>query len=209
MLARRLLVPVGGGESFASTVETGPDFEFNAPLDSQWRLVDNGSAFVLDVNDTVAGNLYIEGPGVGIVRPCPAIPFTVTARISAVDNDASTFSDCGVMLGEATPGAFIHGCLDVAILGHFTILGSLWASPYEWLQNIHDNPITLGGTPPVPHYSRFTVNTQNDVDGYYSTDGSTWSQWLNAYNPPFTIGSVGLDLHGTGTSFAVDWLRFT
>lgn len=217
VLARRLLMGSQGGGSFivpppdpAPELESGPNFEFETALDDQWTLVDFGSGTAgYSVNDAVPGALRIDGPGMGIVRPIPTIPFTVTAYISDVDNDASSYSDCGIMLGEATPGKFIHGCWDVAYIGQFTILGSYWSSTTVWVQNIHTGAAAGAGTSPLPHYSRFVVNSQDDVDGYYSLDGTNWTQWLNGYNPPFTIGSVGLDLHGTGTGFTVDWLRFT
>lgn len=208
----RRLLAVSSGSDSAPPVVPPFDEEFNSPLGAEWHELASSTGS-WDVDDTVAGALYMSGEApaasVGIYRSIPDIPFTVTAKITEVVNDASDFSDCGVMLGEATPGSFIHGCWDVAFLGDFTIIGSRWSSPTVWVTNIgsHQDP----GNVAIPHYSRFVVNSQDDVDGFFSADGESWVQWLNAYNPPFTIGSVGLDLHNldSPTSMTVDWLRFT
>lgn len=204
---RRLLI---GGGTTTTLPPASFDEEFNGPLSSAWH---DFSTMVgsYDVNTTSPGHLYMAGAvggSLGIYRSIPTMPFTVTAFISDNGLSNGSFSDVGVVLGEATPGQFIHGCWDVSGLGHFNVLGSYWPSPTVWSNNFSD--FGNVGSTALAHYSRFTVHSTTNVDGYYSTDGSSWSQWLTAYNPGFTIGSVGLDMHSVaGTHAAFDWIRFT
>lgn len=161
-LARRLLTAAGSGGGIV-TPET-LDEEFNHPLGSQWAVL-AGAEGHFDVDDTVPGALFMGGPepaSYGIYKPIPPIPFTVTAKITEVVNDASGFSDMGIMLGEATPGAFIHGCWDVPFLGQFWLKGSYWSDPDTWEHNIQSGNFNMGGTA-IPHYSRFVVNSQDDI----------------------------------------------
>lgn len=201
------MLTVRGGGSVTLPPAGAGDDEFNAAL-SGWSTLASSTG-TADANSTVPGALYMAPsggfPAYGIYKASPATPFTVTARITALVNDASEYSDMGLMLGEATPGKFIHGCLDVAYLGSFNLLGSYWPDPTTWSNNIGDGATVSG----VPHYTRFVVNSTTNVDGYYSTNGTSWYQWLTAHDPGFTIGSVGLDIHGAGVSMTVDWIRFT
>src|SRR5690606_3033637 len=92
LMRRSLLLLAGGGGGFTLPEperEHGPLFEWATPLDDQWQTWDvtNGTYEIVD------GQLVINGPNVGLYRPIPSIPFTVTAKIAAVDNDASSFSD--------------------------------------------------------------------------------------------------------------------
>lgn len=215
----RLLAASTGSASFVVTPWNG---DFTHPLGAEWGELYTGSSY--DVDTTVPDSIYMEGVvgsnltySTGVYKPVPAMPFTVTALIENITNPASNYSDIGIMLGEATPGKFIHGCLDVAFIGQFNLYGSYWPNPTTWSNNIGDGHL-VSGPPPVSHFSRFVVHSQTNVDGYYSTDvgldpddaGVTWYHWLSAYNPGFTIGSVGFDLHGggAGVSYSARW-RFT
>jgi hypothetical protein len=206
-MSNLLLLGRGGGRWPA------PNFneEFDAPVSPAWQALAS-SPGTYDVNSTSPGHLYMAGGSgtgaVGIYRSIPAMPFTVTAFISSNGLNNGEFSDVGLLLGEATPGKFIHGCWDVSVLGHFNVLGSYWPSPTVWSNNFSD--FGNVGSTALAHYTRFVVHSSTNVDGYYSTDGVSWSQWLTAYNPGFTIGSVGLDMHApAGRACAVDWIRFT
>jgi len=216
-----IIVPGYGSDPDAIPARPHPyDEEFDRPLGGQWTKIEAGSTFDTDVNDTVPSCLYIGnitgGTTPGFYKPAPAIPFTVTAKIAALswplNGTSPGIGDMGIMLGEATPGAFIHGCLDGAEVGFLCIVGSKWTNPTTWLTNIPasgvNSPSRCAGFAYMrPHYVRFVVNSTTNVDGYFSWNGRVWIQWLTAYNPGFTIASVGVDPHVGAVAF--DWLRFT
>lgn len=203
------------------------DEEFDAAL-SGWTVIDSGaSGWAYDVDTTVRSCLYIETPDVGAHTPglykaTPSLPFRVTAKIAGYASALapSTRADVGLFLGAATPGNFIHGCLDVAEDDYMCIVGSKWTSPTVWSVNIGD--FLNGGSgagsrsrAPAfsymrPHWTRFDVHSSTNVDGYVSWDGLVFMQWLSAYNPGFTVGSVGIDIHtdGSDAAVAIDSLRF-
>lgn len=213
------------------------DHEFTTTSLVNWAVIDSGASQTYNANTTVADCLYIQSAGNGVahtagiyktlVNLSVTVPFTVTAKIAGYANPmgAGVFTDVGLMLGEATPGSFMHGWLDMAEDNYFCIVGSKWTSPTVWSANI--GSFLSGGsgsgsrsrTPGFvlmrPHWTRFVVNSSTNVDGYFSFDGLLYTKWLSAYNPGFTIGSVGIDMH-VGTpptevdcAVAVDYIRFT
>lgn len=204
------------------------DDEFQDDL-SAWTVIEGGSpgGFAYDCNTTVEDSLYMEITNQGnhtggLYKACPSLPFRVTAKIVAVSNPlgSSNRTDVGVMLGEATPGKFIHGCLDVAEDNYMTICGSKWNSPTSWNTNIGDflsggsgagNAVRVSGWGYLrPHWTRFDVHSSTNIDGYVSWDGLLFTKWLSAYDPGFTVGSVGLDIHAGSAecAVAIDYIRF-
>lgn len=207
------------------------DEEFNSTSLTGWSVIDASATQSYDANTSVRGCLYIESGGNGVAHTAgiykawaPSAGDIVTAKIAGYVNPggAGVFTDVGLMLGEATPGKFIHGWLDKAEDEYFCIVGSKWTNPTTWSTNIGDfTPATgsisraLGFAYLRSHYTRFVYNSATDIDGYFSFDGLVYTPWLTAYNPGFTIGSVGIDMH-VGTppdevqcAVAVDYIRFS
>lgn len=212
-------------------VPTAYDLEFTSSDLSAATELDATATQTYDSNTTIPSCLYLQS-AVGGKSPglywtsMPAAPFTVTACIASYANPtgASVRTDVGLMLGEATPGKFIHGVTDVAENSYMTICGSKWTNPSTWSNNIGDflnagsgsgsRARTSGFALLRRTYVRWVVHSTSNVDGYWSFDGILYTKWLSAYNPGFTIGSFGIDLHnGDATNYAdnavaVDWIRF-
>lgn len=225
-------VPYGPHPDKPPTSPHASDDEFttvSASTPSGWTIVEAGiSGFDYDVNTSIESCLYMDITAQGAHTPgfykaCPSLPFRVTAKIAAYSNPLGTSNrtDVGLFIGEATPGKFIHGCLDVAEDNYMTICGSKWNSPTSWNSNIGDflnsssgagNQVRVQGWGYLrPHWVRFDVHSSTNVDGYVSWDGLLFTKWLSAYNPGFTVGSVGLDIHAGDASecaVAVDYIRF-
>lgn len=214
------------------TSPTAYDLEMTSSSLTGATAIDASVTQSYDANTTIESCLYLETTDGGSKTPglywtsMPAAPFTVTACLASYANPTgpSVRADVGLMLGEATPGKFIHGWVDVAEDSYMTICGSKWTSPSTWSANIGDFLNSGSGagsrarTPGLvlvrKHYSRFVVHSTTNVDGYFSFDGVLYTKWLTAYNPGFTIGSFGIDMHvGDAVNYAdcavaVDWIRF-
>lgn len=238
---RRLMMAGFGSGAFDVSCCYGPlpdsppavpnvnDEEFTGALSGSWHVIDSGTTQTYDAGSTITSCLYIESnsPGAhtnGVYKAwTPTAGAKVTAKIAGYANPlgAGVRTDVGLFLGEATPGKFIHGCLDVAEDDYMTICGSYWTSPTVWSNNIGDFLNAGSGAGSAwrsqgfgylrPHWVRFVYNSSSSIDGYVSWDGLLFTKWLSAYNPGFTIGSVGIDMH-VGTALnevAVDYLRFS
>lgn len=219
-------------------VPSAGDHEFTTAL-SGWAVIDSGASQTYDANSTIESCLYLQSSGNGVAHTSGiykslatlgiSIPFTVTAKIAGYANPmgASVRTDVGLMLGVANPtaGAFIHGVMDIAEDSYFVLVGSKWTNPTTYGVQIGDfmnagsgagsRARTPGFALMQPHWLRYVVASSTNVTGYFSFDGLVYTKWLTAYNPGFTIGSVGIDMH-VGTppnevdcAVAVDYIRFT
>jgi hypothetical protein len=113
------------------------------------------------------------------------------------------------MVGEATPGKMVT----IGREGFITT-----AAPMLIVDN-WTSPTVYGSTQtnrndqwPGAQYLRFVVASTTSVAPWVSYDGFTWTIWTAAYNPGFTIGSVGLvggaPASGVDSECYFDWIRF-
>lgn len=179
--------------TFATVLGT---LDTNAVSGSHLRLVKNAT-----------GAFQIHG----VYKAIPAMPFTVTAKISDMSFDAN-YQRIGLMLVEAGPGKI----LETGVIFHSTTGGAnlgygIWASRTSRTSFVDigaDSAWGLG-----PHYVRMVVASATSVSTYVSKGGLVWRLVGNAVNPGFTPAFVGIHLTGQDFSVTVDgyvdWVRFS
>ena len=161
---------------------------------------------VVDADTTIAGHLFLRDDAAGNAASgrylaSPSTPFTVITEVKTPINVAD--GAAGLFVGLGTPG-------NIAFWGPHVSAGVRTLSYLGY-----SNPTTVStGTvlvnyPPYPVYIALVVNSTTDVDYLYSYDGLIWRKAVDAQNPGFTIGSVGLMLNSGGqlTTGAFDYLR--
>lgn len=206
------------------------DDEFTGTSLASWTAITSGTVSY-DSNTSRESCLYASTGAAGasgsfiLYKTIPTIPFKVILKVAGYGHNmaVSQRTDVGLLLGASTPASgFIHGALDMAEDYKFILGGSYWSDATTFVTNIGDYSSggTLSGRPWAstghamlrPHWVRFDVNSQSDVDGYWSSDGLDWTCWLTSYDPSFTIATVGIDSHCTSgqvTTASFDYIRFT
>lgn len=209
---RRLLTASNGGGGIISP-EINYDEEFTGGMGA-WVAPDFGFGQA-DINDTVAGKAFMPF-GTALARgSVPPTPFTVTAfcsRLEFVDID-TYFANASLAVGESSPlgspGPNLYALqYDVAFLGEIAIIDGFW--PGYQGDNDHLGPyVELGGIEfELPHYQRLVVHSKDDIDSYYSWNGTDWTLYDSGTNPDLDeVGSVILLSYQCETEW--DWIRFT
>jgi hypothetical protein len=159
-----------------------------------------------DANTTIPGHYYVKDNAAGVARcgryaSAPAAPFTAITKISDA-NVRLDYTQTALSIGEATPGTmnYIQWAtaarkLEVEV-GTPTAFTSAIANALSDIQS--------------PLYLAILVNSSTDVDFLYSYGGRIWAYLVEARNPAFTIGSVGIHVASNSTSggaAAFDFLR--
>ncbi|HLA15265.1 MAG TPA: hypothetical protein VJZ72_00065 [Candidatus Limnocylindrales bacterium] len=193
------------------------DKEFGASATMPSGYTVTGTISAWDFNRTVKGHLYIKTGGAsagyaGIFWPSPPGPFTVTAKIAAMqmlptvaaqsqqprlELGTSTIASLGThpQIGVITSGDGTTNCLVQSGINN-TYVGSGTSPAYALLQ---------------PHYLRMIVTSGNSVTCQFSFDGLIWTTLQGPTASAITIASMGFGARDLATSyaFAVAWLRVT
>lgn len=167
-------------------------------------------------NSTRAHHAFLRSNGnttnaVVVYQSTPSTPFTITTKIAAAHHGTNNYAS--VILTTASPTGssplYIVGPdspsatttqVDRQKWNTFATSGFSSASAVNFAN-------TRG-----PWYIKVVVNSTTSVDSFVSTDGYAWVQIEAAFNPGFTIGSMGLGVvEGSGPDMSayVDFFRIT
>jgi len=171
-----------------------------------------GAPTAHDMNSTAKSHYYVKQAATagtswtGIYKANPSTPFTVIAKLADASPNAN-YNGAGLFIGESTPGK-------MSVLEGVAIADR--RARIENFTNPTTYASTTGGTPVyinVPVYLKIIATSSTSVAYYISKGGHVWTLLATAYNPGFTIGSVGLCVkseHATvGIEATFDWIRFT
>lgn len=169
-----------------------------------------GSPTVDAAHSVVPGHYVVKAAAgqkvVGRYRASPTIPFTAICKVSsALPLTPTNYNRLGwLFVGEATPGALVG--VGITTDGGWLYGGTYWSNPTTPTANV-GTVATV--TPFFPIYLGIRVNTGDSVDLFISFDGRLWYQRAAAYDPPFTIGSVGFGQAQQSAALmaAIDYLR--
>lgn len=219
-VAKSSSVITGTGVDYdVSPNPTVDDDEFKTTtLGASWLTL--GTPTAVDVNSTLRSHLYLKRNPVssssdisGIYRAAPAMPFTVTARLSDAVSGVINYQRGGqLLLGEAGgTGQFVS----IETIHNGVTSGTLhvevdkYSSRTSFGSNVS---ATAANTVSNPVYLRAVVHSSTNVDYYYSEAGYLWTPLAIGHNPGFTIAIVGLGVDPEQTTYAAeavfDWIRF-
>jgi hypothetical protein len=187
------------------------DQEFDAALSGNTTL---GSLDTSNANSDALSHLHLVKNAAaaaayhGEYWATPAAPFTVSAKISDAYLRANN-NAVGIMVGEATPGAFV--VLGIEVATNLRMAAQRWTNNTTFGATIGTNVTVLNHQP--PYYLRIVVNSTTDLDFFYSQNGMVWMSHTEAYNPSLTVGSMGLLVKSASATYPgeamFDWLRVT
>lgn len=193
---------------------TGANDEFDAAL-SGWTTL--GAPDTLDANSTFKSNCYIQknaGTGVNCVGIYKA--YTPSAgdiwACKVTDTLSSTYDfqkAGGIFVGLATPGNMI-GVYWGLIGGSVNV--TVFSTPTTFTTNLFASGNTgWQANRTRPKYFAIRYNSSTSIDLFTSVEGLVWLRVTTAFNPGFTIGSIGLFISvenaSTGVGAAFDWIR--
>jgi hypothetical protein len=166
-----------------------------------------------NINSTVKSHYYIRQAAtatfgmVGIYKAIPAVPFTVTCKISDADLQTN-FNLVGLLVAEASPGK-----IETLELVHTTPGVGYGVDAYTNRTTFASTPVAFTGSYDTPIYFRCVVTTTTSIGWYVSRGGLIWRTLVTGRNPGFTVGSVGLQATSqsatTDGEAVFDWIRFT
>jgi hypothetical protein len=165
--------------------------------------------------DRYPGAVFMESGMVVHRARVPPLPFTVTAYCSSLvyDDIYSVYANATLAIGgnvdPAGRGPRFYGLeWDVAHLGKIGIFDGVFdhyrATPRHLGRMKFETP---GLAMQIPHYQRLVVNSGNDVDLYYSTDGVDYKNYAKGRDPGLNVEAVMLVSFGCETVW--DWVRFS
>lgn len=177
---------VGGGsdDDFDSTDTTDPI--------TGWTTI--GTPTTLDTNSTAKSHLYIKKNGGptsmemhGIYKAAsPA--FTVVTKLSAHVLTAD-FGRAGLFISTSSPGACVTLDMNYAS-GNGVVDVVAGSSPTNFTTIV--GTVTLNALARLlPMWFKIVAASSSNVTFQYSGNGLLWYTLASAYNPGFTIGSVG------------------
>lgn len=189
------------------------DVEFDRPIRQGYTLLGSPT---WDVNSTVKHHLYMSVPAStnrsGLFWPLPTVPFTATAKFADWDAVPSTTSNAvqaGIALCDASPDTTNIEHLSLTTRGNGTTNTRIETGSATSL------PESAGFAQRPPVYLRLVVNSQTDVDAWFSFNGRLWTQVMDARNPGFTLATFGVYVAAfganptTGFKACFGWLRVT
>jgi hypothetical protein len=166
-----------------------------------------------DINKTAPGHYFVTKSTaagdnlVGIYKPIPPMPFTVTAKLSDC-SIRDNFQGVFLFVGEATPGKM--RLIGVTHNTNAVITKQNYTAPTTFSASTLLTDFQAGS---VPWYFRIVVVSSTSVAYWFSAGGRSWRLAAAAENPAFTVGSVGLcgqsNSATNGFDAYFDWIRFT
>lgn len=206
-------VPSGGSDPDAPPAPTGNDDEFTAL--TGWTTL--GTLDTLNVTDRPgllhmvkanSGGIYMDG----IYKACPAVPFTVTARLRAFARNAN-YKSAGIFVGDGDPGKMYTVFLPqtTTYSGRATYDQAIFTNrtTRATVAEAYIDPVAGGW----PEYMRMIVTSGTNVTLQYSMDKLVWVTVWSAQNPALGTPAVfGLwisgNAAGVGAEAYFDWIRY-
>lgn len=164
-----------------------------------------GTPDVENADTTIPGAYFVADNASGVAwcgryATAPSAPFTAITHLLGA-NVVNNYNGAGIFIGQATPGNLdtIH-----------------WADAARYVQSAAWTATTFVGSEShtsdhlYPLYFAIRVNSGTDVDFLWSSNGYVWYEHVNARNPGYTIGSVGIAIVSQNTTrlgAAFDFLR--
>lgn len=211
--------PAGGGSSVlpydqppASPHPSDDEFNTTDTTDpmSGWTTI--GVPTAHDINSTKPGHYYVRKDAVagvnwvGICKAAPAMPFTVTTKLSSL-HLRDNFNAAALLIMASPTGA-------IETLGIRQTLINLeldtFTSPTgggAFVANFNAMHFS------IPFYLRAVVASSTNVTYQYSPDGYIWYTLLSARNPGFVIGNIGIACDSENATHkgeaTFDWIRFS
>lgn len=115
----------------------------------------------------------------------------------------------GIMIGEASPGKLATWGPQFALNG---LELNPWTNRTTRGTQQDFNYLAYGSNTAGPLYLQIIVHSDTNVDFGVSVGGYIFKLLKTAYNPGFTIGSVGIcviGFSGVTVEALFDWVRFT
>jgi hypothetical protein len=213
----------GIGGARISGIQGSPDITVAGTNDDEFDTTDSsdpmtgwttlGTPTSHDINSTVKSHYYVRQAAtatlgiVGIYKAIPAVPFTVTCKLSDADIQTN-FNLAGLFVAEASPGKiealeFLHTSTGIGYgVDAYTNRTTFSSTPVAF---------TVGYDAPI--YLRCIVTTTTSIGWYVSRGGLIWRKLVSGRNPGFTVGAVGLQVASqsatTDGEAVFDWIRFT
>jgi hypothetical protein len=213
----------GIGGARISGLQGSPDITVAGTNDDEFDTTDSsdpmtgwttlGTPTSHDINSTVKSHYYVRQAAtatlgiVGIYKAIPAVPFTVTCKLSDADIQTN-FNLAGLFVAEASPGKiealeFLHTSTGIGYgVDAYTNRTTFASTPVAF---------TVGYDAPI--YLRCIVTTTTSIGWYVSRGGLIWRKLVSGRNPGFTVGAVGLQVASqsatTDGEAVFDWIRFT
>lgn len=161
-----------------------------------------------DINSTRKSHYYVASSVAasaltGIYKACPAMPFTVTCKVSDFVMTTNSSYRAGLLIAEAN--ANTGKLVTCGISNQGVVINTVWTNRTTF----SSNPSSMS-TYNVNYY-RLVVASSTVVTGYFSIGGVIWSPIGAAFNPGFTVASVGLCINPLSilTEGLFDWIRFS
>lgn len=144
----------------------------------------------------------------GIYKACPTIPFTFTAKLSGYQF-TNSYQTPSILIGEASPGKL--ETWGIQYTGSVLLQRNAWTDRTTRGSNTNDTSHAEIDSL-APFYLRIVVNSSTNVDFGLSGNGFFYRYAITAYNPGFTVGSVGIGVmafNAVPCEAVWDWVRFT
>lgn len=193
-----------------ATLLGAPNTAYEFDTSSLSGLTAIGSPTTENANTTVPSALYYQDSTsttawMGRYQASPATPFTVVTKVLDASLYAN-YNDAAIIVGVSDPttGALVACC--AAWNTNRKINAEKFTNRTTWvsLMGSGDN------YPQLPVYLAVVVNSSTSIDCYHSFNGYNWRKFVTAFNPSFTVGSVGLGMkaeNSAGFSCSFDYLR--
>lgn len=155
------------------------------------------------IAQTAAAGVSWKGRYISVTTPFTAITFVKSFA------GYTQFNGAGLMVGEATPGAFYVFGPRCSGVHDARIQLSSWTSPTGTGSDLGTALGPTGGY--IPVYLAVVASSSDDVDFYCSFNGYSWTRFVLNRDPAYTVGATGICLAAesgtTGASAGFEYLR--
>ncbi len=201
----------GGGDDPVADIFGTPDTAFEFTSSSLSGLTAIGTPDAEDADTTIPDCLYYRDDAsstawVGRYLASPSTPFTAIVKLMDFNAD-NNYNEAGLLIGVSDPtsGAFV--CCGAAYSSTPIVEVEKFSNPTTYSANHGNVNARLWA---FPIWLAAVVNSTSSINYYMSRNGRVWRKFINASDPGFTVGSVGLGMkseHSSGASAAFDFLR--
>ena len=224
---------ISGMQSSPDVDKTGPNddnfTENTSGIPAGWTTVTGGTPDTIDTNTSYSQlHMVANGGGgtnalKGIIQNVPSFPFTVTTKLTdwtpgGMGSTTGYGQNAAGLFLSVAGGAGANLAFQAFFNSsyYFDLAVRLASSRTNVTNNIYDAGAHYSGRPPI--YLRYVVASASSLTAWMSYGGIDFTQVplassLNAYNPGFSVATVGLFVDGssgaTGSTVHFDWIQFT